>query len=99
MSSKKITRSRFVQSYQVTAEAEGSFEERFNQKRCDSFASLAKTRNGFLTVQFSEDTYLSSGNFELDFRVGLSSWTFELDFRVGFSSWTCEFEFDSEVMS
>ena len=26
--------------------------------------------------------YLPSGDFELDFRVGLSSWTFELDFRV-----------------
>ena len=82
MSSKKITRSWFVQSYQVTAEAEGSFEEMFNQKRCNSFASPAKNRNGFLTVQFSEDTYISSGNFELDFRVGLSSCIFEFDFRV-----------------
>ena len=27
-----------------------------------------------------EDTYLPSGDFKLDFRVGLSSWTFELDF-------------------
>ena len=40
-----------------------------------------------------KDTYLLSGDFELDFRVGLSSWTFELDFRVGFSSWTFELDF------
>ena len=36
----------------------------------------------------TEDTYLPSGDFELDFRVGLSSWIFELDSRVGFLSST-----------
>ena len=36
----------------------------------------------------TEDTYLPSGDFELDFRVGLSSWIFELGSRVGFSSST-----------
>ena len=40
-----------------------------------------------------EDTYLPSGDFELDFRVGFSSWIFELDFRVGLSSWTFELDF------
>ena len=40
-----------------------------------------------------EDTYLPSGDFELDFRVGLSSWIFELDFRVGLSSWIFELDF------
>ena len=41
----------------------------------------------------TEDTYLPSGDFELDFRVGLSSWIFELDSRVGFSSWILELDF------
>ena len=40
-----------------------------------------------------EDTYLPSGDFELDFRVGFSSWAFELDFRVRFSRWTFELDF------
>ena len=45
---------------------------------------------------FTEDTYLPSGDFELDFRVdfgvGFWSWILELDFGVGFWSWTFELD-------
>ena len=53
--------------------------------------------NTFCLISLSglkwEDTYLPSGDLELDFLVGFSSWTLELDFRVGFSSSTFELNF------
>ena len=38
------------------------------------------------TVEFKEDTYLSSQDFELGFRLRISSQDFELGFRVMISS-------------